>query len=200
LHHGHPQDTSVDLFFPGLFGVLQDSCSLVDPDARLGYCAAKDQVFLGYRVQLLIDDKKRIPLKIEVTAANVHDSTKFLPVLNKVRAEHPDVQIQNANADNAYKSAENSAKLSEWHVTDSTAPRKSSPDKIPKKRQNQRKCIEGMFGIMVQCFGLGTTWVRGLSNVAKDTYLKFIAFFFQIIVAFEIGVEENYLKPTYFFA
>jgi len=54
-----PQYTSVDLLFPGLFAALQTSFSYVDPDARLGYCAAKKEVFLGYRVQLLIDDKKR---------------------------------------------------------------------------------------------------------------------------------------------
>jgi len=53
-----PYDCSVPLFFPAVFAVLQTSCSLVDPDARLGYCAAKKQRFLGYRVQLLIDDKK----------------------------------------------------------------------------------------------------------------------------------------------
>jgi transposase len=53
-----PRDTLVDLLFPGLFAALQTSYSYVDPDARLGYCAAKKQVFLGYRVQLLIDDKK----------------------------------------------------------------------------------------------------------------------------------------------
>jgi len=54
-----PYECSVPLFFPVVFAVLQTSCSLVDPDARLGYCAAKKQMFLGYRVQLLIDDKKK---------------------------------------------------------------------------------------------------------------------------------------------
>ncbi|MHA1689183.1 MAG: hypothetical protein ACTSUN_07590 [Promethearchaeota archaeon] len=41
--------------------------------------------------------------------------------------------------------------------------------------------------------------VRGLRNVFKDTYLKFIAFFFMIIVAHETGIEDMYLKPTCFF-
>ena len=54
-------DTSVDLLFPNLFAVLQTSYSLVDPDARLGYCAAKKQAFLGYRIHLLIDNKKKFP-------------------------------------------------------------------------------------------------------------------------------------------
>lgn len=53
-----PRDTAVDLLFPGLFAALQTSFSYIDPDARLGYCAAKKQVFLGYRMQMLIDDKK----------------------------------------------------------------------------------------------------------------------------------------------
>ncbi|MEX2754157.1 MAG: hypothetical protein Q6365_002105, partial [Candidatus Sigynarchaeota archaeon] len=53
-----PRYPSVDLLFPGLFAALQASFSHVDPDARLGYCAAKKEVFAGYRVQLLIDDKK----------------------------------------------------------------------------------------------------------------------------------------------
>jgi len=56
-----PYDCSVPLLFPAVFSVLQSSCTLVDPDARLGYCAAKKQKFLGYRVQLLIDDKKKFP-------------------------------------------------------------------------------------------------------------------------------------------
>lgn len=51
-------ECSLNLFFPEYFGVLQDSFSLVDPDARLGYCASKKLAFLGYRVQLVIDDKK----------------------------------------------------------------------------------------------------------------------------------------------
>ena len=53
-----PRDTAVDLLFPGLFAALQTSFSYIDSDARLGYCAAKKQVFLGYRMQMLIDDKK----------------------------------------------------------------------------------------------------------------------------------------------
>ena len=56
---GSPADCSADLFFPGLLAVLQESCAMTDQDARLGYCAAKKQVLLGYRVQLIVDDKKR---------------------------------------------------------------------------------------------------------------------------------------------
>ncbi len=105
----------------------------------------------------------------------------------------------NLNADNGYLSDDNSDALDEYEIVNNIAPRKTSSRKIPKKRQNQRKGIEGIFGIIVQCLGLQKTWVRGLPNVFKDTFLRFIAFFFLIIVAHETGVEEMYLKPTYFF-
>ena len=111
---------------------------------------------------------------------------------------HPEVHIRNFNWDNAYLSDENSDALNEYEIVNNIAPRKTSSRKIPKKRQNQRKCIEGIFGISVQCFGLQKTWVRGLSNVFKDTYLKFVVFFFLMIVAHETGVEDMYLKPIYF--
>ncbi|MHA1284952.1 MAG: hypothetical protein ACTSQP_20810 [Promethearchaeota archaeon] len=53
-----PYECEVPLFFPSVFVVLQTSCSLLNPYVRLGYCTAKKQRFLGYRVQFLIDDKK----------------------------------------------------------------------------------------------------------------------------------------------
>ena len=182
-----------------MFAVLQTSCSLVDPDARLGYCAAKKQNFLGYRVQLLIDDKKKNPLKIEVTPANTHDSVPLIPIVEKIIHEHPEAHIGNLNGDKAYLSEKNSTKLAEHEITNNIAPRKSSSRKILKKRQNQRKCIEEIIGIKARCLGLERTWVRGLPNVFKDTYLKVIAFYFMIIVRHETGVEDMYLKPTYFF-
>ncbi|KKM26183.1 hypothetical protein LCGC14_1587370 [marine sediment metagenome] len=120
-------------------------------------------------------------------------------MLEKVIEEHPEVQIGNFNGDNAYLSDKNSDALDEHEIINNIAPRKTSSRKISKKQQNQRKCIEGIFGIIVQCLGLQKTWVRGLPNVFKDTSLKFIAFFFLMIVAHEAGVEEMYLTPTYFF-
>ncbi len=170
-----PYECSIPLFFSAIFAVLRTSCSLVDPDARLGYYAAKKQKFLGYRVQLLNDDKKKIPLKIEVTPANTHDSKTLLPIIDKIIAEHPQTHIGNLNADNGYLSDDNPDGLNERRIDNSVVPRKKSSRKIPKKRQNQRKCIKVIFGIIVQCLGLQNTRVRGLPNVAKDTYLKFIA-------------------------
>lgn len=134
-----------------------------------------------------------------MTPANEHDVNHLLPMIDQVRVEHPDVQIKNANADNGYCCSDNSTGLATRGIEDSTAPRKSNPRKVPKKRQNQRKCIEGVFGIGAQCYGLERVWVRGLEAVTKDTYLKFIAFLFQIVVAHELGVEEMCMKPTFFF-
>ncbi len=138
-------------------------------------------------------------MNIIETPANRHDSTTLLPIVDKIIAEHPEVHMGNLNADNAYLRDDNSDALDEHEIVNNVVPCKTSSRKIPKKRQNQRKCIEGIFGIIVQCLGLQKTWVCGLLNVFKDTYLKFIAFFFLIIVAHETGVEKMYLNMTYFF-
>nr|MDO8084365.1 hypothetical protein [Candidatus Sigynarchaeum springense]MDO8118569.1 hypothetical protein [Candidatus Sigynarchaeota archaeon] len=81
----------------------------------------------------------------------------------------------------------------------SIAQRQASFVKVPRKRHNQRKCIEGIIGIGQQCFGLEQTRVRGLENVKKDTLLKGISMLFVSVVAAETGVDDAYLRPTFFF-
>ncbi|MHA1284954.1 MAG: hypothetical protein ACTSQP_20820 [Promethearchaeota archaeon] len=44
--------------------------------------------------------------------------------------------------------------LDERNISNSIVPRKKSSHKIPKKRQNQRKCIEGILEILDKCFCL----------------------------------------------
>jgi len=41
--------------------------------------------------------------------------------------------------------------------------------------------------------------VRGLENVKKDTLLKAISMLFLAVVSAETGMEEMYLRPTFFF-
>jgi len=134
-----------------------------------------------------------------VYPANTHDTTTLVPLVDELRSENPGMHIGNLNADNGYQSPENVEALETRGITNSIAQRKSSPSKIPKKRRNQRKCIEGIIGIGEQCFGLEQTRVRGLENVKKDTFLKGIAMLFLAVVSAEFGADDVYLKPTYFF-
>jgi hypothetical protein len=136
---------------------------------------------------------------IKVHAANVHDSVPLVPMLDDFMAEHPEIQVGNLNADNGNQSDVNIAYLEKKGINDSICPRKNSPKKISKTRQNQRKCVEGTFGIGVQCLDLEQVWVRGLENVTKDIFLKFIAMLFVAVVAVETGEEDMMRKPTYFF-
>jgi len=45
------------------FGRLRDNFSPVDIDARIGFCAAKDKFYLGYKVHLLLSKKTCVPLR-----------------------------------------------------------------------------------------------------------------------------------------
>ena len=138
-------------------------------------------------------------MKIKVHAANVHDSVPLVPMLDDFINKSPDMEIGNLNGDNAYQSPDNADYIDAHCINNSISGRKKSPKKIPKKRQNQRKCVESVFGIGVQCLDLEHTWVRGLENVTKDVYLKFIAMLFVAVVAVETGEEDKCRKPTYYF-
>lgn len=121
---------------------------------------------------------KKISIKIDIHPANTHDSIKLLPTIDKVGFENSKFRIGNLNADNGYQSDKNSEGLEKRDTINSMAPRKTSSRKVSKKRQNQRKYMEGIFRISFQCLGLQKIWFHGLPNVFKDTYLKFIALFF----------------------
>jgi hypothetical protein len=138
-------------------------------------------------------------VKIKVHAANIHDSTPLVPMLEDLLTENPGITVGNLNGDNGYQSDANSIYLESKEINNSISPRKKSPKEIPKKYRDQRKCVEGVFGIGVQCLDLEHVWVRGLENVTKDIYLKFIAMLFMAVVAVETGEEEMYRKPTYYF-
>ncbi len=140
-----------------------------------------------------------MPVKVETHPANTHDSITFIPLVDEIRAEHPGVQVGNINADNGYQSPENGKALAIRGINNSIAQRQSNPIKISKKRRNQRKCIEGIIGIGEQHLGFEQTRVRGLENVKKDTLLKAISMLFVTVVSAETGMEDMYLKPTFFF-
>ncbi|MEX2681878.1 MAG: transposase [Candidatus Sigynarchaeota archaeon] len=140
-----------------------------------------------------------MPVKIKVYPANVHDSIPLVPLVDELRCEKPELQIGNLNADNGYQSPKNAEDHAIRGINNSIARRQSSAVKVPKKRRNQRKCIEGIIGIGQQCLGLEQTRVRGLENVHKDTLLKGISMLFVSVVAAETGVEGAYLRPTFFF-
>ena len=121
-----PRTTSVDMLFPGLFAALQTNYSYVDPDARLGYCATKKLVFLGYRVQLPHRRQKKLPVKIGVFPANVTRFDSSRAAGGRLRTEMPDLQIGNLNADNGYQSPENAKALETRGINNSIAQRQTS--------------------------------------------------------------------------
>ena len=138
-------------------------------------------------------------MKVEIYPANTHDSIPLVPLIDEIRSENPGIEIGNINADNGYQSQENAEALEARGINNSIAQRQASNVKLPKKRRNQRKCIEGIIGIGEQCVGLEQTRVRGLDSVKKDSLLKAISILFVVIVSAETGMEDTYLRPTFYF-
>lgn len=55
-----------------------------DKDARLGYCASKDEYIFGYKAHIVTDAESELPIAVVVTPANEHDSKQFLPLMKRI--------------------------------------------------------------------------------------------------------------------
>jgi len=65
--------------------------------------------WFGYQVHLIVDCTTELPLGFEVTAANVNETTRLVPLLEQLREQHPDLaeRIHALMADAGYDSVAN---------------------------------------------------------------------------------------------
>jgi IS5 family transposase len=161
------------LFFSGQF---KKGKSFPDPDAKIGYCAAKKLAFVGYRATIIIGNDKMPILDYYITPANRHDSKALLPLLLSMEAHDILPCVGAFYGDNAYCTEMNNRWL-EYHEISNKFHTKDETGKYPKnKAQAKRKSrirskVETTFGIMEENYNFGATRVRGLNRVKVETSL-----------------------------
>ena len=72
-----------------------------DCDAKFGY-KSKNFQFFGYKVHLFVDTSSQLPISIEVTSGNVHDSKPIDKLINQATNKHSEIDISFATLDSAY--------------------------------------------------------------------------------------------------
>jgi IS5 family transposase len=75
-----------------------------DKDAKVGYCAAKDEFIFGYKAHIVTDAKSELPVAVVLTPANDHDSRQFLPLMRRVLRNFS-YEIKKLLADSGYDAA-----------------------------------------------------------------------------------------------
>lgn len=161
------------LFFSGRF---KKGKPFPDPDARIGYCAAKKQAFVGYRATIVIGQERMPILGYHLTAANRHDSKALLPLLLSME-EHDLIPHGSAfYGDNAYCTAENARWLeffelgNQFHTKDESGKHPKCKARA-KRKSHIRSKVESAFGIMEENYMFGATRVRRLERVRLEMSL-----------------------------
>lgn len=161
------------LFFSGQF---KKGKQFPDPDARIGYCAAKKLAFVGYRATIIVGNERMPILDYHFTPANQHDSRALIPLLLSMEAHDLLPHVRAFYGDNAYSTERNNRWL-EYHKIHNQLHTKDESGKRPKKKaQAKRKSrirskVESCFGIMEENYNFGTTRVRGFERVEVEMSL-----------------------------
>lgn len=151
-----------------------------DPDAKIGYCAAKKRAFVGYRATIIIGGERMPIIDYHLTPANRHDAGAFVPLLLSMEEQDTLPRVGAFYGDNAYFTAENRAWL-EFFEKSCKLHSKEETGKAPKnqrsakKKSRVRSKVESTYGIMEKNYNFGQTRLRGIDNMKIDTSLKFSA-------------------------
>ena len=166
--------TTPCLFFSGRF---RKGKPRPDPDAKIGYCAAKKRAFVGYRATIINGGEKMPILDYHLTPANQHDSGALLPLLLSMEEHELLHRIGDFYGDNAYftirirRWLEFFEKRCKIHSKDETGKHPKNR-RSAKKKSRIRSKVESTFGILHKNHDFGQTLVRGMNNVKIDTCLK----------------------------
>jgi len=181
------------LFFSGRF---KKGKPHPDPDAKIGYCAAKKRAFVGYRATIINAGDNMPIIDYHVTPANRHDASALVPILLSME-EHETLSCAgDFYGDNAYFTANNRRWLSFYGKT-SKFHSKEETGKNPKNRRSARKKsrvrskVESTFGIMQKNHNFGQTHVRGMDNVKTDTCLIFTSWNHFFLISYFMNRFED---------
>jgi hypothetical protein len=184
------------LFFSG---ILRTGKAPPDSTARLGYCAAKDISFVGYRVSIITTQKVQAIVDFYLTPANRADGDAFPPLLWSMESHDILAYLKTIYGDNAYATENNANWLSyfeivnKFHTKKETGKHPKSP-RTARRKSRIRSKVEGVFGILTENYAFGRTRVRTEANVKRETALIFSAWNFFILIAYILNKFEDRLS------
>lgn len=176
-HTLNTTSTTPCLFFSGR---LKKGKPHPDPDAKIGYCAAKKRAFVGYRVTIINGGERMPILDYHLTPANRHDAGAFVPLLLSLERHDILPKIDDFYGDNAYFTKHNLRWLEYFEKTNMLHSKEETGKHPVKPRSARKKSIvrskvESTFGILKENYGFGDTRVRGFENVKIEMGLTFSA-------------------------
>jgi transposase len=184
--------------------------SLRDTEAAWGY--TREGPFYGYKVHLVCCTDSELPVSLEVTPGNVHDSTQCIPLMRRARKINR--RILYMVADTAYDSLEIYETLMEKYNIISVMPfnprngEKTHDYGIQrlyyfetaflKPLYRRRTAVERVNNIVTKELGLDYLRYKGLQAVTFQTYITCICQLAAALCAVILGFKKDMRKVSFF--
>jgi len=163
-----------------------------DKEAKLGYCAAKDEFIFGYKAHIITDADSELPIAVVVSPANEHDSKHLKPLLKRVFKNFI-CEVKKLLGDSAYDSSairKFLRKIGIEDVIDRNKRRGREFPKIKDKDYRKRSASERVNSHAKGSFGLENFTFAGIKRALQHTYACLAAMLYSAIASFEMKNEN----------
>jgi len=163
-----------------------------DKEAKLGYCAAKDEFIFGYKAHIITDADSELPIAVVVSPANEHDSKHLKPLLKRVFRNFI-CEVKKLLGDSAYDSSPIRKFLREIGIEDLIDRNKRRGREFPKikdKDYRKRSASERVNSHAKGSFGLENFTFAGIKRALQHTYACLAAMLYSAIASFEMKNEN----------
>lgn len=163
-----------------------------DKEARLGYCAAKDEWIFGYKAHIVTDANSELPIAVVMSPANEHDSKHLRPLLKRVFRNFI-CEVKKLLADSAYDSSAIRKFLRRVGIEDVIGRNKRRGREFPKikdKDYRKRSASERVNSHAKGSFGLEDFTFAGIRRALQHTYACLAAMLYSAIASFEMKNEN----------
>jgi IS5 family transposase len=163
-----------------------------DADAKVGYCAAKDEFIFGYKAHIVSDAESELPVAVVLTPANDHDSRQFLPLMRRVLRNFS-YEIKKLLADSGYDAAYIRRWLREHQITDVIDRNRRTGTSFGKPKDPEYKrriASERVNSHAKDGFALERFTFSGLERALQHTYACLSAMLYSAISCYLIGLKN----------
>lgn len=163
-----------------------------DKEAKLGYCAAKDEWIFGYKAHIVADANSELPIAVVISPANEHDSRHLKPLMRRIFRNFI-CEVKKLLADSTYDSSairKFLRKIGIEEVIDRNKRRGREFPKITDIDYRKRSASERVNSHAKGSFGLEDFTFAGIRRALQNTYSCLAAMLYSAIASFEMKNEN----------
>ncbi len=163
-----------------------------DKEAKLGYCAAKEDWIFGYKAHIVTDAESELPVAVVVTPANEADSNQFFPLMKRIWKNFTH-EVKKLLADAGYDASKIRKFLREHGilgVIDRRRYRQKGTERPKDPDYRKRIASERVNSHAKDGFALERFTVAGLQRALQHVYACLSAMLFSAIGCSLLGMKD----------